>query len=328
MCVLYLLKHGSHARKEGGRIVVESEGGEHHRLPIHGIDCVIAGNHAQLTTETVYALLDGGIRLVYVNWRGETQGVLENGKESLARLQAQMRYFGNGIHQVELARAILQRKLRAQSDLLRQYAAKAPCHLKSAAEEIKRLRQEIPRLETIDQLRGQEGWAAKIYFDAFPFLLDAERWDWPGRARKPAHDPVNALLNYGYAFLEREVRLAILGAGLDVRIGFLHANNGRKDSLVYDLMEPFRSDIIDRFTFRLLNYHKVCPEDFDWNEERGCHLLPETRNLWISEYEQFLQKPMQRYDGQNAREWLRSYVRGFARDVLKAARAELLHSCD
>ena len=68
MCVLYLLKHGSHARKEGGRIVVESEGGEHHRLPIHGIDCVIAGNHAQLTTETVYALLDGGIRSTGRHW--------------------------------------------------------------------------------------------------------------------------------------------------------------------------------------------------------------------------------------------------------------------
>ena len=325
MCVLYLLKHGSHARKEGGRIVVETECGDRHRLPIQGIDCVIAGKHAQLTTETVYALMDDGIRLVYVDWRGETQGVLEKGNESLARLQAQMRYFGNGAHQVELARDVLQKKLRAEEDLLRQYADKAPDFIRETIDAIKGLRHEIPRLNTIDKLRGQEGMAARLYFDVFPCLLDAGLWMWQGRARKPAYDPVNALLNYGYAFLEREVRLAILGAGLDARIGFLHTNNGRKDSLVYDLMEPFRSDIIDRFTFRLLNYRKVCPEGFGWNDERGCHLLTETRNLWISEYEQFMQKPRQRYDGMDAREWLRAYVRGFARDVLKAARAELVH---
>lgn len=322
MCVLYLLKPGSHARKDGGRLVVETEDGAQHRLPLQGVDCVIAGKHAQLTTEAVYALLDSGTRLVYVNWRGETQGVLEDGQASLARLQAQLRYFTDGRHQVALARDLLRRKLRAQADLLRQYVSRAPDQLRPAIEAIKEMRQELPALQDIDQLRGHEGWAAKVYFEAFPYLLDAAVWTWPGRARQPAHDPVNALLNYGYAFLEREVRLAILGAGLDVRIGFLHANNGRKDSLVYDLMEPFRADIIDRFTLRLLNYHKVRPEDFAWDAERGCHLLPGTRELWIGEYEQFLQRPRQRYDGQDARTYLRGSVRDFARDVLKAARAE------
>ena len=37
-----------------------------------------------------------------------------------------------------------------------------------------------------------------------------------------ASDPVNALLNYGYAILESTVRKDINAIGLDVSIGYLH----------------------------------------------------------------------------------------------------------
>lgn len=68
--------------------------------------------------------------------------------------------------------------------------------------------------------------------------------------------------NYGYAFLEREVRLAIIGAQLDARIGFLHTNNGRKDSLVFDLMEPFRQSVIDRLVLKSINLGQFKVDDF------------------------------------------------------------------
>ena len=57
-----------------------------------------------------------------------------------------------------------------------------------------------------------------------------------------ASDPVNAALNYGYALLEGECRRAINAVGLEPSIGFLHdfSNYQTKQSLVYDLEEPFR----------------------------------------------------------------------------------------
>jgi CRISPR-associated protein Cas1 len=57
-----------------------------------------------------------------------------------------------------------------------------------------------------------------------------------------ATDPVNAALNYGYAFLEGECRRAINAVGLEPSVGFLHgvSDYQTKQSLVYDLQEPFR----------------------------------------------------------------------------------------
>lgn len=50
-----------------------------------------------------------------------------------------------------------------------------------------------------------------------------------------ASDEINALLNYGYAILETEVRKAINNAGLDPTIGFLHELAESKIPLIYDV---------------------------------------------------------------------------------------------
>jgi len=48
---------------------------------------------------------------------------------------------------------------------------------------------------------------------------------------RTAADPVNAVLNYLYALLEAEVRIACLKVGLDPGIGVLHADQKARDSL-------------------------------------------------------------------------------------------------
>jgi len=57
-----------------------------------------------------------------------------------------------------------------------------------------------------------------------------------------ASDPVNSALNYAYGVLEGECRRAINAVGLEPSVGFLHefADYQTKQSLVYDLEEPFR----------------------------------------------------------------------------------------
>lgn len=74
----------------------------------------------------------------------------------------------------------------------------------------------------------------------------AEHLDFQGRMtsshQNNASDPVNLALNYGYGFLEGEVRRAINSIGLEPSVGFLHyvSDYQTRQSLVYDLQEPFR----------------------------------------------------------------------------------------
>jgi len=57
-----------------------------------------------------------------------------------------------------------------------------------------------------------------------------------------ASDPANLALNYAYGVLEGECRAAINAVGLEPSVGFLHefSSYQTKQSLVYDLQDPFR----------------------------------------------------------------------------------------
>jgi CRISPR/Cas system-associated endonuclease Cas1 len=51
------------------------------------------------------------------------------------------------------------------------------------------------------------------------------------------------MLNYLYALLESEARLALAALGLDPGIGVLHNDTRTRDSLACDLMEPVRPQV-------------------------------------------------------------------------------------
>ena len=57
-----------------------------------------------------------------------------------------------------------------------------------------------------------------------------------------SRDPFNPCLNYAYGVMEGYVRRAINMVGLKPSVGFLHefSRSQTKESLVYDLQEPFR----------------------------------------------------------------------------------------
>lgn len=103
----------------------------------------------------------------------------------------------------------------------------------------------LRRTTTVQDLRVVEGRVARRYWEAFGKVLP-EHLDFQGRMtsshQNNASDPVNLALNYGYGFLEGECRKAINAVGLEPSVGFLHdfSDSQTKQSLVYDLQEPFR----------------------------------------------------------------------------------------
>jgi CRISPR-associated protein Cas1 len=109
-----------------------------------------------------------------------------------------------------------------------------------------------------------------------------------------ATEPVNAALNYGYGFLKVECRMAVNTVGLEPAIGFLHESSGyqTKESLVYDLEEPFRF-LIDLTVIKAFESGWLSPEDFAFTRDdylyriendgrkRLLHLLRERFNSGV-----------------------------------------------
>ena len=102
-----------------------------------------------------------------------------------------------------------------------------------------------------------------IYLENLTRIFDQlhPEFNFTGRKNKSnsrnynASDEINALLNYGYAILESEIRKAINSVGLDYSVGFLHEVNQSRTPLVYDIQELFRW-LIDVSVIQLLEEKK------------------------------------------------------------------------
>lgn len=317
MCVIYMMSEDTKAIKDHGRLLLYRKNEKIASQPISRISSVVVTKQAHMTMPLVYALMEEGVPISYMDFRGRVLGVLGGERVSLAHLFRQKEVFESPEEQVRLVREIVCRKIKSQRKVLKEYSYREQ-ELQSMAA-IGRLAacaHKAKYLMDIEVLRGMEGAASRVYFSAFPCLLDERLWQWKGRAQHPAHDAVNALLNYGYAFLEKDVRIALAGSGLDVRLGFFHANNGRKESLVYDMMESYRHDVLDRLVLKLLRSGSFTPNDFFMTGEE-CRLSPAAKKIWAAHYENYMEKPTSRYDGLSPREMIRREIKSFGARILR-----------
>lgn len=316
MSILYLLSSGSSVRKEGGRLVVERDGDLIARMPLRMVTSVVVGASAGATIPALFACMEEAVPIFFVDGHSNVVGQLAGENITLRMLRHQFTYAEDVQKGIVLSKEIVADKLRSQYRLLKTYEKTIDdTRIAKALHILKPMRAKIDRADTADALRGMEGTCARAYFAAFPALLDVKEWSFRGRGDRPARDPVNALLNYGYAFLEREVRLALIGHGMDVRIGFFHATDGRRTSLAFDLMEPFRASLVDRFVLSLLRKGSLKPDDFETTKKEGCRLNDDARRIWYERYEGYMEKPYQEYEGKTPRTLIDSYVEGFAQTI-------------
>ena len=113
--------------------------------------------------------------------------------------------------------------------------------------------------EDLDNFRQQvfaiEGRAASHYWETFGLIL-ITRVPFIGRERQGATDLVNCMLNYGYGILYARIAEVIVKARLNPCLSYLHMPEKNRPSLIYDLIEEFRSQAVDRVVFALIMRHK------------------------------------------------------------------------
>ena len=314
MCVIYLLSQDVHVQKDHERLILLRGEEKVASVPLYEVHSVIATKSAHLTTPLLFSLMEREIPVFYVNGRGELLGTCGAEFLRLDHQLAQQEAFRDEPRRQAFVHDIVSQKITHQRALLQAYASRRKSEtLAAQAKKLKALLTSAAHASDEDALRGVEGTAARVYFSAFSEIL-GNKFTWKGRQQHPAREPVNALLNYGYAFLERDIRIAILGSGLDSRIGCFHADSDRRDSLVYDLMEPYRPSVIDRFVLKLLNYGTLTPEQFE-KTSRSCRLTEEARTIWCEKYEAFLEKPSKSFDGMSPRALIRKEIHAFAQRV-------------
>jgi len=139
--------------------------------------------------------------------------------------------------------------------------------------------------DSLNELLGIEGEAARAYFAAFSSMLKVSGIELSGRSKRPARDPVNAALNYSYALLLGDCIRAVMACGLDPHAGFLHSSERNKPALALDLCEEFRAPVADSTVVRAFNNRELTASDF-FSRLGTVSLTEAGRKKLIAAYEQ------------------------------------------
>ncbi len=172
-------------------------------------------------------------------------------------------------------------------------------------------------------LMNLEAEAARFYWEAIRQILPAE-FGFTGRETRGARDPFNAMLNFGYqTILFPEVWKAVSYAGLDFYAGYLHADRPGKPSLVLDLMEEFRQQVVDRTLIGLITKNVIKPHEIVAAEtvEEGRVLNKEAIKTLLTGFQERLDTEVM-FDGQ------RSSIKGFIHHQARRVARFLLREAD
>lgn len=286
-----------------GQLVVEDGVGRDRRRrafsrATHGISrIVVIGSDGFISLDAIRWLHRLGIALIHLDRDGNilATSALNGGDVRLRRMQA---LAGGSETGIEIARMLLQVKLDGQAQTLELLNAE-----QAARDGIARATSALGEAAALERLVWAERDAALAYWGAWESVT--VRFRRPDQRQVPEHwlrfgqrgslltssprlaiNPANAILNYLYAILEAETRLACLTIGLDPGLGIVHVDYRSRDSFALDLMEAARP-AVDAYLLELLHDRTFTRHDFAETGRGVCrvnpplsHELAETAPRW------------------------------------------------
>lgn len=292
---LYVTTPGAGLRKDGENVVVEVDGAERGRVPLHLLGSLVAFGPIWASPALMEACGRGGVTLVFLDRNGRFQARVEgpvSGNVLLRRAQYRASDAAADIvaglvaGKVANQRAVLLRSLRDHGDTAE------PADRAAVEGAAARLADILRRLSrpglSVDHLRGLEGEAGNAYFSVFDRLIRSPDPElrFRGRSRRPPLDPVNALLSFFYTLLVHDCRAALESVGLDPAVGFLHRDRPGRPSLALDLMEELRPVLADRLTLSLLNRRQLRAGDFRTADGGAVLLTDDARKLALTAWQE------------------------------------------
>ncbi len=326
MATLYLLEAGTTIYKDNQRfgIWIPDKNNDNNRMeiPIREIERILIFGNIQLTTPVIQTCLDKKIVVLFLASSGQYKGHVWNVESThLDNELVQVKKHGNVDFQLPVSQAIVRGKLMNSRQLLLRLNRKR--QVPDVAKAIAGINQDILAVDgvkDINSLRGSEGIAAARYFPALGKLISNSAFSFSLRNRQPPQDPVNSLLSFGYTLLFNNVLSLIIAEGLSPYFGNFHYGEKKKSYLAFDLMEEFRSPIVDSFVLKLINLSSVKQKDFESViTTGGVYLKSGPRKVFLEQFEQRMNESISHPDIQTQvcyRQAIQLQIRRYKRYLL------------
>lgn len=284
---------------------VDGEVQKHH-LAAHKVKSIWVNDGVALSSDAVKLAMKHNVDIIFMEYDGQPYGRVWHSKlGSTTLIRKKQLVASMGRPALAYTQMWLGAKLANQCTFLqdlKKHRAQHQEFLEDKISRISKLRDAMMVLEgehireVAEQLRGLEGTAGRLYFETLSYVLP-RHYQFSGRSFRPAADAFNAFLNYAYGILYSRVEKALIIAGLDPYLGFLHRDDYNHKSMVYDFIEPYRI-LAEEPVFRLFAGKKVRQDHVDALAD-GYRLNQEGKVLLIERLNKHLEEEKIRYKGRN-----------------------------
>lgn len=254
---------------------------------------VVYGRTGEISIEAIRWLIKHNVAVTLLDWNGKLlTTMLPKESVQVKTKFAQYASYRDKELRLEIAKELIRGKVARSKGVLEWLKAKySQIDYDFSTEE-----ERLEETEGLAELMRVEARIARIYWSEIAKIVP-KKLEFEGRntIHRPfgAGDFVNCMLNYGYAILESECLRAINASGLDVHVGFLHEMTIGKNSLAYDLQEPFRF-LIDLAIISAIEKNKLTNKDFIRTENynlrlksSGAKKIIEEISLWFNKKVRF-----------------------------------------
>lgn len=289
--VLYVIEPGRRLGLRNLSFAVENAEGREMAAIAHGrVDRIEVGPGVTVDPQVIEHALSTETDFAFTTRQGELRGLLARPSVERADLHlAQAAVALDPARATIWARALVDARIRNQrTQLFRLNRRRELAEVTRALAAMGRFLRKLDGCDSVATLRGIEGAAAAEYWPALGLLTDGAPE--PFRRDRPAEDMVNASINYVAAILLRDMRVAVLAAGLHPGFGTLHAVRDYAEAAVYDLMEPFRAPLGEGLVAYLFNARRLRPEMFSLCARDTVRIGGAARRALVAGYESALSR--------------------------------------
>ncbi len=283
MNTLFITKPRAYAHLDHDTVRVEVERELQLQAPLLQLGSIVLFGDVMVSPALLHRCAEDGRSVVWLDRNGRFKARLQGatGGNVLLR-RAQHLALSSEARRIGIARPMLAGKLRNARFVLQRAARDTRISaerdaLTFAADVHAAILLRLPERTDLNTMRGDEGEAAREYFQTFGLMVRHERETFgiATRSRRPPRDPMNAVLSFLYTLLRADCTAALEGVGLDPQVGFFHALRPGRPALALDLMEELRPVLADRLALTLVNRRELTADDFEVHDG-GATMLNDT----------------------------------------------------
>ena len=290
----YIYNNGSLRRKDN-TITFTDEYDEKKDLPIERVGDIYVMSEMSFNSSLINILAQNGIPVHFFNYYSFYIGSFYPREQLVSGnlLVQQVNHYSGQEKRLRLAKAFIEGATYNIYRNLRYYNGRGK-DVQTYMDMIEGLRKQISKAESIQELMGYEGTIRKIYYSAWPTIIDQEI-EFEKRVKNPPDNMINTLISFVNTLIYTKVLGEIYQTQLNPTISYLHEPGDRRFSLSLDIAEIFKPILGDRLIFSLLNRNQITQKSFT-KGLNYLHLTKEASKTIVAELDAKMQTTIKHKD--------------------------------